>query len=142
MVGKSIFSRICANTSKNTSEGMTPEELYKDRTMKLITFSIKNKSFAASQATSACGMGYSDFIEIGPTIYTQGSDISHEMDFSLVNNWHLKPDALFGYMGLIEFEHSVNSAEQAKKIAIWSIFISGVLAVGSLVTTLYSIFIN
>jgi hypothetical protein len=139
MVGKSIFSRIRANTSKSTREGMTPEELYKDRTIKLIAFSIKNKFFAASQATTACGMGYSDFLEIGPVIYTQSSDISHEMDFSVGRTWHLKPDALFGYMGLVEFEHSVRSAQQAKKIAIWSIFISGVLAVGSLVTSLYPI---
>lgn len=128
--------------SKNSSEGMTPEELYKDRTIKLIAFSIKNKSFAASEATNACRIGYSDFVEIGPTIYTQSSDISHDMDFSSVRCWHLKPDALFGYMGLIEFEHSVKSAEQAKKIAVWSIFISGVLAVGSLVGSLYPIVFN
>lgn len=128
--------------SKNLSEGITPEELYKDRTMKLISFSIKNKSFSVSQATTASGMGYSDFVELGQVIYTQSTDISHGMDFSEVRNWNLKPDALFGYMGLIEFEHSVKSAQQAKSIAIWSIFVSGVLAVGSLVTSLYSIFIN
>ncbi|RBO82656.1 hypothetical protein [Marinomonas aquiplantarum] len=128
--------------SKNLSEGITPEELHKDRTMKLISFSIKKKTFSVGEALNETGMGFSEFVTTGQAIYTLDSNVSHEMDSSEVRNWNLKPDALFGYMGLIEFEHSVKSAQQAKNIAIWSIFISGILAVGSLGTSLYSIFFN
>ena len=128
--------------SKNLSEGITPEELYKDRTMKLIFFSIEKKTFSVGEALNETGMGFSEFVATGQAIYTQDSNVSHEMDSSVVSTWHLKPDALFGYMGLVEFEHSVKSAQQAKKVAIWSIFISGVLAVGSLVTSLYPILFN
>lgn len=114
---------------------MTPDALYKDRTMKLISFSIGKRSFSVNEALNASGMGLSEFIAIGRAIYAQEADISHEMNLNEIRDWFLKPDALFGYMGLTEFEHSVKSSNQAKKIAIASIVISGVLALGSIVTS-------
>ncbi|MFL1456379.1 hypothetical protein ACJO5Y_18210 [Marinobacter sp. GN3S48] len=114
---------------------MTPDALFKDRTVKLISFSIGKRSFSVSDALNASGMGLSEFLAIGPTIYSQGADISHEMNIHEVRDWFLKPDALFGYMGLTEFQHSVKSANQAKKIAIASIVISGILALGPIATS-------
>ena len=114
---------------------MTSDALFKDRTIKLIAFSIGKRSFSVSDALNASGMGLSEFLAIGPTIYSQDADISHKMDIHDARDWFLKPEALFGYMGLIEFEHSVKSASQAQKIAIVSIIISGILALGSIVTS-------
>jgi hypothetical protein len=114
---------------------MSPEALYKDRTMKLISFSIGKRSFTVAEALNASGMGFSEFIAIGSTIYSQGADISHEMSLSEVRDWFLKPDALFGYMGLTAFEHSVKSANHAKVIAIVSIAISGALALSAIGTS-------
>lgn len=114
---------------------MTPDALYKDRTMRLISFSIGKRSFSVNEALNASGMGLSEFISVGRILFAQEAEISYEMNLSEVRDWHLKPDALFGYMGLIEFEHSVDSANQAKKIAIVSIVISGFLAVGSIASS-------
>lgn len=115
---------------------MTPEILLKDRTMMLIAFSIENQSFSIAQALSASGMGFSAFVPIGQAIYTDGSGLSHEMNLHEVRQWSLRPEALFGYMSLKEFERSVASAREAKWIALSSIAISGLLALGSIVVSL------
>lgn len=114
---------------------MTPEALFKDQTIKLISYSVGNRRFSISDGLNVSGMGLMEFLAIVPTIFSHGTDISHETNIHEVRDWFLKPEALFGYMGLIEFEHSVESANQAKKIAIASIVISGALAVGSIATS-------
>jgi hypothetical protein len=111
---------------------MSPEALYKDRTMKLISFSIGKRSFTVTEAMNASGMGFSEFKAIGSTIYSQSADISPEMSMSEARDWFLKPEALFGYMGLTAFEHSVKSANHAKVIAIVSIAISVALTLGAI----------
>lgn len=115
---------------------MKPEELHKERTIKLIAFSIGKSSFTVADALNASGMGLSQFIAVGKSIYSEGTRISHAINIHEVLDWHLKPEALFGYMGLIEYEHSVKSAKEAKLIAIISIGITGFLALGSIVVGL------
>lgn len=115
---------------------MKPEELYKDRTIKLIAFSLGKRSFTVADALNASGMGLSQFIAVGKIIYSDETEIAHDVNTHEVKDWYLKPEALFGYMGLIEFEHSVESAKDAKIIAIISIIITGFLALGSIVAGL------
>jgi len=115
---------------------MKPEELYKDRTIKLIAFSLVNRNFTVADALNASGMGLSQFIAVGNTIYSVETEISHDMSIHEIMVWDLKPEALFGYMGLIEFEHSVKSAKGARLVAVISIFVTGFLALGSIVAGL------
>lgn len=115
---------------------MNPNELNEQRIVKLIAFSIGKRSFTAADAMNATGMGLSELLAVGKRIYTNGEDISHDMPIHQVLDWHLSPEALFSYMSLKEFEHSVKAAADAKKLAMISIAISGLLAIGSIIASI------
>lgn len=85
---------------------------------------------------NASGMGLSEFIAVGTSIYINGPDVGHDMSIHEVMDWHLTPEALFSYMALKEFEHSVKAASDAKKLALVSMAISGMLALGSLIASI------
>lgn len=115
---------------------MNLEELNEQRIVKLIAFSIGKRNFTAADAMSATGMGHSEFLAIGKRIFTNGEDIGDDVSINEVFDWHLSPEALFSYMSLKEFEHSVKSAAEAKKLAVISIAISGLLAIGSIIASI------
>jgi len=111
---------------------MRPEELYKERAVKLIAFSVGKRSFPIADAINASGMGHSEFLANAKSIYANGCDLKEDASLHEIRDWHLKPEALFSYIGLKEFEHSIKSARDAKVIAIISIIISGLLAIASI----------
>lgn len=115
---------------------MKPKEINEQKIVKLIAFSIGKRSFTASDAMGATGMGLTDFLVAAKSIYLNGNEIGHDVPTHQVMDWHLSPEALFNYMALKEFEHSVTSAEEAKKIAIASIVISGILAFAAIITSI------
>lgn len=115
---------------------MTPDELYKERAVKLIAFSVGKRSFPVADALNASGMGLSEFLANAKSVYTNGCDLEENIDLHEIRDWHLKPEALFSYIGLKEFEHSIKSARDAKIIAIIAIIISGFLALASIVVSI------
>lgn len=115
---------------------MNLDELNEQRIVKLIAFSIGKRSFTAAEAMSETGMGLSEFLAVGRRIYTNLDDINHDFPVHQVLDWYLSPEALFSYMSLKEYEHSVRAAADAKKLAVISIAISGLLAVGSIVASI------
>ncbi len=115
---------------------MEPKDLYQERIIKLISFSIGKRKFTVSDALNASGMGVSEFLAAAGSVYSIKSDLPIDINLHEVKDWHLKPEALFGYMGLKEFEHSVKSAKEAKMIAIASIIITALLALGSIIVPL------
>lgn len=115
---------------------MKLEDLNNQRVVKLIAFSIGKQSFSAAEAMSATGMGLTEFLVLARRIYLNGADVGHDLPMHQTMEWHLSPEAFFSYMSLKEFEHSVKSAVEAKKLAIAAIAISGLLAVGSIIASI------
>ena len=92
---------------------MNIEDFYKQKVVKLIEFSINNKNFYINQALNASNMNPSEFFITGQGIYLNGADLNDDISRNELRDWHLKPEALFSYMALKEFEHSVKTAHRA-----------------------------
>ena len=115
---------------------MNFKDVQSEPVIKLIKFSIGNRRFQISDAMNSAGIGYSEFVDLANIIYENRIDHNQSINIHEIREWNLKPEALFGYMSLKEFEHSVKSAKEAKTIAITAIIISGLLALGSIIVSL------
>ncbi|MGV6818412.1 MAG: hypothetical protein ACWA44_14235 [Thiotrichales bacterium] len=108
--------------------------LEQHRVIKLIRFSLDNRSFSAAEALNQTGMGMSEFVAVANEIYCEGKDIDHSLNLNEVLSWNLTPESLFQYMSFLEYKDSLETAKRATVIAIASIVISGALALAQLVT--------
>lgn len=90
--------------------------MQKHKYIHLIEFVIENdSSFTIQQARDACKLSPREFSSIVPSVFALDA---HQMDrlgeTHESQNWVLKPEAYFGYLQYVQFNHAVLSANRAQ----------------------------
>ena len=92
----------------------------KHKYVQLIEFALrKQSSFTIQEARDACHLAPREFRFIAPSIFAldaQQMDKLGEVHES--QNWVLRPEAYFGYLQYVQFDHAVLSARRAQWTAI------------------------
>lgn len=108
------------------------------RYVNLIEYAINNKSFTKKEACDASGVDLTEFDYICHELFILTTIQNQCIHDAECQRWTLSPQAYFNYLQYCEFKHSVESAEQAKKVSFWAIGISAVLALSNILMTFLS----
>ena len=114
---------------------MRPNEFFEQRAVRLIAFAIDKREFTIQQALNASKMRPDEFFALAAVIFTR-DDIACDTNRNEVLEWRLRPDALFGYLALQQYDYSIVASRRASWIAIFSIAISAPIGLASLLIAL------
>lgn len=100
----------------------------KHKYVQLIEFTINNQpSFTIRQACDACHIRPRQFRSIASSIFIlnrqqrEGGSLTNDSE---VQEWILKPEAYFGYLQYVQFEHAVSGSRRAQWTAIAALVVT------------------
>ncbi len=106
--------------------------------LKLIEFAIKQKHFTKVQACEASGLNAQEFDFVRHEIFILSAAQSEYVNDHQEFEWKISSQAFFNYLQFSEFKFAVSAAKKAQQTAFASIIISGILAVGSIIISIFS----
>lgn len=110
---------------------MEVKEIENHGYIKLIKFSLTNKSFNVAQALEASGMGLTEFNSAKYAIFNLRGEHEQITSLNQVFRWELAPQAFFHYVSFLEYKHAITSSRRAQIFAIIAIIISAIsIAIG------------
>ncbi|MCC2615448.1 hypothetical protein LJ739_04240 [Aestuariibacter halophilus] len=105
--------------------------------VKLIEFTIENRNFTKVQACEVSGMSQSDFDFITHELFVLSAAQNEYVHPNQNYEWKLSPQAYFNYLQFCEYQHAIQTSNRAHWTSIAAIVISGALALGSIVVSIY-----
>lgn len=115
---------------------MNLAEIETNKFIKIIEFALKNQKFSIEAACRECGMTIPEFNSAKYSLFMLKGE--HEISNSSqdVLTWNLSPSAYFHYLSFIQYKHAVKTSNKAHWIAIFSLAISSIIGIASIVASL------
>ncbi len=98
----------------------------KHKYVRLIEFAMTNSSFSADEACKACGLSSKEFQFISASVFILNAYQESEgsVRVAQVQEWILRPEAYFGYLQFMEFQHAIEAAKRAYWLSVLAIVIA------------------
>lgn len=117
---------------------MEIREIENHKFIKLIEYALKNESFTVTQVCEAVGMSPSEFNSAKYSIFQLKGEHENIRSSDLNLPWQVSTKAFFDYLSFLQYRDAVKSAKKAHCTAVIAIIITGFLALGSIIVSLYT----
>jgi hypothetical protein len=95
----------------------------------------KKSSYVMRDALDYAKMTESEFLNVRDVLFINANMQAPPPNASLIYDWRLRPEAVFGYLNYKQYQHSVKSSNKAVYISVVSL----IIAVLTLAATIYAI---
>jgi hypothetical protein len=98
----------------------------KHKYVRLIEFAMVNPSFSAEAACKACDLSRKEFQFISTSVFVLSAYQESEGSTrtTQVQEWILRPEAYFGYLQFVEFQHAIETAKRAYWLSVLAVVVA------------------